>query len=291
MNLSRGVKCLSDDGATEVTVPLLHKKCRSPAKKLTITVNREDDVVIEFKNHPSWDQMEWHQDQDPKKPYENISKTDESKLIVPYDKTKESGVYLFKNINIAPGASGECAVAIIRRECPANMYGDQCSLWCPDCMHGGVCDAKTGKCVCPPGLRGEWCEEACEGDQILNSCTINPGVTSNTQICLPSPYGCSCAPGKKGDLCNEDCESGTWGVNCLQRCNHCVGGTCNKVTGKCSSGREDPCAGGPIGYLRFRQEPDVQPDMDKVTVSFVKEFDGEEPISKDISYRVVIWLS
>ncbi|XP_068221046.1 receptor-type tyrosine-protein phosphatase kappa-like [Palaemon carinicauda] len=287
MNLRRGVKCLSDDRATEVTVPLLHRDCRSPAKKLTITVNREDDVVIEFKKHPYWYQMEWRQD--PNINYENIIKTDKSKLIVPHDKAKESGVYLFKKAENAPGASKECAVVIIRRECPANRYGDQCSHWCPDCMHRGICDAKTGKCVCPPGFKGEWCEEACEGDQILDSCTINPGVTSNTQICLPSPYGCSCAPGKKGYLCNADCDPGTWGVNCLQRCNHCVGGTCDKVTGKCSSGREDPCAGGPKGYLRFRQEPDVKPDEDKVTVTFVKEFDGEEPISKDIRYRVVIW--
>ncbi|XP_068231822.1 uncharacterized protein [Palaemon carinicauda] len=287
MNLGRGVKCLSDDGATEVTVPLLRRDCRSPAKKLTITVNREDDVVIEFRKPLNLTQMSWRQD--PKKPCEKINMTDESKLIVPLDKTKESGVYLFEMDNNQPGASRECAVVIIRRECPANRYGDQCSHWCPDCMHGGICDAKTGKCVCPPGFRGELCEEACEGVQILNSCTEDPGVTSNTQLCLPSPYGCSCAPGKKGYLCNEDCDPGTWGVNCLQRCNHCVGGTCNKVTGKCSSGREDPCAGGPKGYLRFRQEPDVKPDEDPVTVSFVKEFDGEEPISSDITYRVVIW--
>ncbi|XP_068242146.1 uncharacterized protein [Palaemon carinicauda] len=289
MNLRRGVKCLSDDRATEVTVPLLHRDCKSPAKKLTITVNRGDDVVIEFKNTLNLAQMTWRQDQDSKKPYEKINMTEESKLTVPHDKTKESGVYLFNIDNEEPGASRECAVVIIRRECPANRYGNQCSHWCPDCMHGGICDAKTGKCVCPPGLRGELCEEACEGDQILNSCTINPGVTSNIQICLPSPYGCSCAPGKKGYWCNADCDPGTWGVNCLQRCNHCVGGTCNKVTGKCSSGREDPCAGGPKGYLRFRQEPDVKPDEDHVTVSFVKEFDGEEPISNDIIYRVVIW--
>ncbi|XP_068250737.1 uncharacterized protein [Palaemon carinicauda] len=287
MNLGRGVKCLSDDGATEVTVPLLRRDCRSPAKKLTITVNREDDVVIEFRKPLNLTQMSWRQD--PKEPCEKINTTDESKLIVPLDKTKESGVYLFEMDNKQPGASRECAVVIIRRECPANRYGDHCSLWCPDCMHGGICDAKTGKCVCPPGFRGELCEEACEGDQILNSCTEILGATSNTQICLPSPYGCSCAPGKKGYLCDEDCDPGTWGVNCLQRCNHCVGGTCNKVTGKCSSGREDPCAGGPKGYLRFRQEPDVKPDEDHVTVSFVKEFDGEEPISSDITYRVVIW--
>ncbi|XP_068200141.1 uncharacterized protein [Palaemon carinicauda] len=282
-NLRRGVKCLSDDRATEVTVPLLHKNCRSPAKKLTITVNTEDDVVIEFRKPLNLTQMTWRQD--PKKPYEKINMTEESRLIVPHDKTKESGVYLFKMDSNAPGFSRECAVAIIRRECPANRYGDHCSLWCPDCMHGGICDAKTGKCVCPPGLRGELCEEACEGD----SCTMNLWVTSNTQMCLPSPYGCSCAPGKKGYLCNEDCDPGTWGVNCLQRCNHCVGGTCNAVTGKCSSGPEDPCAGGPKGYLRFRQDPYVKPDADKVTLSFVKEFDGEEPISKDITYRVAIW--
>ncbi|XP_068229905.1 uncharacterized protein [Palaemon carinicauda] len=288
-NLSRGVKCLSDDAATEVTVPLLHRDCRSPAKKLTITVNREDDVVIEFRKPLNLTQMTWRHNQDPKKPYEKINMTDESKLIVPYDKTKESGVYLFEMDNNIPGFSRECAVVIIRRECPANRYGDLCSLWCPDCMHGGICDAKTGKCVCPPGLKGELCEEACQGDQILDSCTRKLEVTSYIQICLPSPYGCSCAPGKKGYLCDEDCDPGAWGVNCLQRCNHCVGGTCNAVTGKCSSGREDPCAGGPKGYLRFRQEPDVKPDEDHVTVSFVKEFDGEEPISNDITYLVVIW--
>ncbi|XP_068225644.1 uncharacterized protein [Palaemon carinicauda] len=287
-NLKRGVKCSSDDGATEVTVPLLHRYCRTRAKKLTITVNKEDDVVIEFRKPLNLTQMTWRHNQDPKEPCEKINTTDESKLIVPHDKTNESGVYLFEMDDGQPGGAKACAVAIIRRECPANRYGDQCSLWCPDCMHGGICDAETGECVCPPGLRGELCEEACEGDHILDSCTINPGVTSNMQICLPSPYGCSCAPGKKGDLCNEGCDPGTWGVNCLQKCNHCVGGTCNNVTGKCS-GPEDPCAGGPKGYQRFRQEPVVEIGEDKITVSFVKEFDGEAPDSKDISYRVVIW--
>ena len=40
------------------------------------------------------------------------------------------------------------------------FYGIGCNSLC-DCSNGGSCDAATGRCVCPPGIRGDKCEDGC----------------------------------------------------------------------------------------------------------------------------------
>lgn len=47
--------------------------------------------------------------------------------------------------------------------CPAGSVlsedGTSCALvTCPKCIHGGYCDQRTSKCVCPAGFTGEICE-------------------------------------------------------------------------------------------------------------------------------------
>ncbi|XP_064106982.1 uncharacterized protein LOC135215957 [Macrobrachium nipponense] len=154
----------------------------------------------------------------------------------------------------------------------------------------GACHAQDGTCVCPPGRTGDLCEEECSpSTETHNSCIVGiQAVKDNVQACLPSPYGCSCFPGQQGDDCDKDCDENHWGVNCLQTCNHCESNKCNHETGACVRDVKH-CAKPSKGYLRFRELPLVDPDEDRVLVSFNGIFDGEEPESDDVKYQVIVW--
>ena len=42
--------------------------------------------------------------------------------------------------------------------CPEGFFGKNCSF--PSkCKNGGSCDAVTGRCRCPPGVSGEFCQD------------------------------------------------------------------------------------------------------------------------------------
>ncbi len=43
-------------------------------------------------------------------------------------------------------------------DCGSNRWGPPgCYGICDKCYNGGVCDAKSGKCICPPGFKGDNC--------------------------------------------------------------------------------------------------------------------------------------
>ena len=43
-------------------------------------------------------------------------------------------------------------------ECPLNRWGPpSCTGICDNCYNGGICDDKTGECVCRPGFSGPNC--------------------------------------------------------------------------------------------------------------------------------------
>lgn len=43
-------------------------------------------------------------------------------------------------------------------ECLAGFYGDGCNQTC-SCVNGGSCDPVHGRCTCPPGFHGNYCEQ------------------------------------------------------------------------------------------------------------------------------------
>ncbi|XP_064476296.1 receptor-type tyrosine-protein phosphatase U-like [Ornithodoros turicata] len=158
-----------------------------------------------------------------------------------------SGVYIVSLPSVKdvtfPGEN-RALMRVIVRMCRANKYGPLCESTCPDCKNGGICHDITGRCICPPGFKGELCEEACGDDKFGQQCQkrcsdTNPDPKSKTcsgiMICLPDPYGCSCGTGFKGFFCNETCSRHEYGADCKKRrvC-HCKNnGTCNIFTGTC----------------------------------------------------------
>ncbi|XP_071953092.1 uncharacterized protein [Antedon mediterranea] len=151
-------------------------------------------------------------------------------------------------------------IELIVRGCVSGRWGPRCTGVCNNCYNGGVCDDKTGGCICPPGFSGDNCMNTCGGNRFgLNCearCTFksdNKAQCQGTQICLSDPYGCDCITGYTGLKCLTDCTTGKFGAGCSQEC-HCNSGGCNQYTGVCTSAG---CAAGWSGTNC--QVPDVCP--------------------------------
>eukprot|EP00057_Strongylocentrotus_purpuratus_P014464 XP_011668938.1 PREDICTED: tyrosine-protein kinase receptor Tie-1-like [Strongylocentrotus purpuratus] len=137
---------------------------------------------------------------------------------------------------------------LIIRECPADKWGPpECYGICDKCYNGGVCDDKSGLCICPNNFKGPNCLEICRNDGGnrfgLNcefQCSYSSDAVTKCQgylFCLPDPYGCSCDVGAHGLACTTLCTAGTYGPGCSQTC-HCAGGgsSCNIYSGICAGG-------------------------------------------------------
>ncbi|XP_077867127.1 uncharacterized protein LOC102801447 [Saccoglossus kowalevskii] len=129
---------------------------------------------------------------------------------------------------------------LIVRGCPNGKYGvPNCLNNCPSCYNGGICNAETGECVCPPGFKGNLCKEGCGNNYWGHNCdrqcsSHKSDVCRSRLLCLQDPYGCSCQASYTGLDCFEDCPQGKYGSGCTQTC-HCTTG-CNKETGACNNG-------------------------------------------------------
>ncbi|XP_071799484.1 receptor-type tyrosine-protein phosphatase mu-like isoform X2 [Asterias amurensis] len=135
----------------------------------------------------------------------------------------------------------QALMRLLVRGCQKDRWGASCSVICPVCFNGGVCDNVGGLCICPPGFSGDICEIVLGPNRFGKdgSLRCDSGLLPNTTscegllFCLPDPFGCICGAGYKGIDCNTECDDGTFGANCAQMC-HCSGqATCDKTTGRC----------------------------------------------------------
>nr|XP_054765030.1 angiopoietin-1 receptor-like [Lytechinus pictus] len=139
---------------------------------------------------------------------------------------------------------------LIVRACPPNRWGPpDCEGVCDKCYNGGVCDDKSGMCVCPNGFMGPNCLTICNpggGNRFGLNCEFRCSYKTDRDyqcrgalFCLPDPFGCSCDLGSKGLSCRvvaDVCEADYYGEDCTFKC-HCLNGApCNKSTGECQIG-------------------------------------------------------
>ncbi|XP_063962519.1 angiopoietin-1 receptor-like [Lytechinus pictus] len=135
---------------------------------------------------------------------------------------------------------------LIVRECPAGKWGPpECYGICDNCYNGGVCDDKSGLCICPNNFMGKNCLEICRdngGNRFGLTCEFfcssgnSPTSCRGVLFCLPDPYGCSCDVGSQGLACDSACDVGTYGPGCSQTC-HCADvSSCDSFSGICTTG-------------------------------------------------------
>ncbi|KAI5089137.1 tyrosine-protein kinase receptor Tie-2 precursor [Silurus meridionalis] len=154
---------------------------------------------------------------------------------VPYSindvKPSHAGLYTIRYMS--EGRSASAITRLIVRNCSAGLWGSDCTKQCPACTNGGVCDDKTGECICPPGFKGPTCETVCGEGRFGKTCKDRclGGKCRSLVFCLRDPYGCSCASGWKGLNCSEACAPGYYGAGCKLQCACDKGVGCDRFKG------------------------------------------------------------
>ncbi|XP_071952986.1 uncharacterized protein [Antedon mediterranea] len=236
-------KIVNNDDTTVVqTIKIRDDALITPGNsKNTVTVNVGDDVTIRFNTHLN-SNLAWNKDG-----FNNIQVGTEKSMTFDQVETSNAGVYeMYEDGN--RDHRRHAFIKLIVRACPHQKWGPpDCTGECEYCYNGGVCDDKTGFCICAPGFSGSTCETECGGNKhgwnCEHFCTQHDDLTAckDKQFCLPDPYGCSCVTGYKGLKCNTECSSGTFGADCAQTC-HCKQGGCNRYTGICTDTQDSSCA-------------------------------------------------
>ncbi|XP_077861430.1 uncharacterized protein LOC144341632 [Saccoglossus kowalevskii] len=167
----------------------------------------------------------------------------QSSITITSAKPSDEGIYECYTTEQQRQNGNNGFMRLIVRRCPNGKYGDTCLLNCPTCHSGGICNADTGECICPPGFTGDDCNTGCAqgywGKSCERKCSITNTATAciERMFCVSDPYGCSCLASHGGLDCNIlDCPSGTYGAGCTQTC-HCTNG-CN-TKGECISSPGD----------------------------------------------------
>ncbi|XP_059175503.1 cell death abnormality protein 1-like [Physella acuta] len=128
------------------------------------------------------------------------------------------------------------------RDCEHGTYGQGCGLNCSVKCENQTCDSITGRCLsCPPGWRGDYCEQDCDKHYYGKNCTETCSENCVDQLCNITDGVClSCPVGRLGDFCDEECSDTTFGPNCKQQCDpDCVYAAienkrlCDVITGDC----------------------------------------------------------
>ncbi|XP_059168088.1 uncharacterized protein LOC131950067 [Physella acuta] len=123
-------------------------------------------------------------------------------------------------------------------DCEHGTYGQDCDLKCSVKCENQTCHSITGRCLsCPPGWRGDYCEQECEKGTYGQECAFSCSVKCENQTCDSITGRCLCCPpGWRGDCCEQDCEHGTYGQECAFNCSvKCENQTCDSITGRCLS--------------------------------------------------------
>ncbi|XP_040357320.1 receptor-type tyrosine-protein phosphatase kappa isoform X3 [Ixodes scapularis] len=193
---------------------------------------------------------------------------------IPSARLQHGGIYVANGPYTRSPGKNRAIIRVIVRVCRAGLYGPSCNFRCPSCQNGGVCHDITGDCICPPGFKGQLCEQQCGDDYFGQDCSKRCSDTNPDRsvkscrgilMCRPDPYGCSCGTGFTGFFCNETCPAHHYGADCKQsRLSFCKTesscdihtGTCAKDRGVCLEGwKNSPFCD--ISYPLLRTKPSV----------------------------------
>ncbi|XP_062844515.1 angiopoietin-1 receptor [Trichomycterus rosablanca] len=238
--------CQAKDGGKVYTYKILNEASFLP-EALTVTASVGDDVTISYTRRKVA-QEDTVIYKEALKDFTNIDSSFEHS--VPKEDITDSIPYLIHNVKdshagiytiryISGNLKSSAITRLIVRSCRAGMWGSECLNTCPDCANGGICDDKTGECICPPGFKGPTCETVCGEGRFGRSCKerCTDGQCRSLVFCLRDPYGCSCASGWRGLNCSEACPSGYYGAGCKQMCVCGNGGRCDRFRGCVCPGR------------------------------------------------------
>ncbi|XP_059168084.1 protein draper-like [Physella acuta] len=91
------------------------------------------------------------------------------------------------------------------RDCEHGTYGQGCGLNCSVKCENQTCDSITGRCLsCPPGWRGDYCEQDCDKHYYGKNCTETCSENCVDQLCNITDGVClSCPVGRLGDFCDK----------------------------------------------------------------------------------------
>nr|XP_022311825.1 receptor-type tyrosine-protein phosphatase epsilon-like isoform X1 [Crassostrea virginica] len=94
--------------------------------------------------------------------------------------------------------------------------GDQCPML-------EICEVQVFGC--DEGKYGKECENNCSGNCL------------HGEVCDPRDGNCSsCAAGFQETKCDLECDTGTYGLNCSEKCGACLDTSCYHVNGSCYKG-------------------------------------------------------
>ncbi|XP_065924911.1 receptor-type tyrosine-protein phosphatase alpha-like [Magallana gigas] len=124
-------------------------------------------------------------------------------------------------------------------ECTNGSYGYNCQDNCSThCQESGICDRKTGNCLCEVGWKPEKCDAKCAGHTFGQNCSKPCGHCLNNEQCHHVDGNCTngCDLGFYGINCAHECPWGRYGYNCNETCPYpCESNfTCNSRTGNCT---------------------------------------------------------
>ncbi|XP_070562437.1 uncharacterized protein [Ptychodera flava] len=204
-------------------------------ERQTVTVGWGDDVTLTMMTSLNEASLKWRYNGTEKPEWKG-----HYSIQVLHAKSSDAGIYecYIDDSQRKEGKHG--FMRLIVRDCPSGKWEPpNCLKTCPTCYNGGVCKSETGKCICPPGFKGQQCENACGknkwGIECGQRCSSRiMDACRKTMYCISDPYGCSCSASYGGLDCATDCPAGKYGSGCTQLC-HCTT-KCDKATGKCDGG-------------------------------------------------------
>ncbi|KAJ8040943.1 Tyrosine-protein kinase receptor Tie-1 [Holothuria leucospilota] len=223
--------CSGTEGHKNATTLKVSRSALLKPDHYTMTLSVGERANIEMLYTRSMGDVEWTKDGLPIPDRSAPTAIRAATYVIDAVSQSDAGVY-YANFKSHPTSGG--FTRLIVRECPSGRWNyPGCNETCPECDHGGVCDAKTGQCICPPGFMGDLCETPCGENAYGPTCELSCKADGcrSMQFCLPDPYGCSCAAGFSGTACEIECPEGTYGAHCTETCLCQNGGECDRHSG------------------------------------------------------------